>query len=111
MGPYTLCDRFTFVAPAGGGGVTFPWIQIDPRMKNYDVWIDMHSLETGTINVTVETSMDTSQAETLNAQAISSTGVTTASTSNSAGALGRLKLESSSAASCVVSVWLLPKQE
>lgn len=111
MGPITLCDRFTFVSPAGGGTVAFPWVQIDSTHPNWDLWIDAHTIETGTINVAVQTSIDTTQEETLFSSGIAATGATVQSATNPAGSLARLVISSTGTARGTVSVWLVAKTD
>ncbi len=111
MGPITLCDRFTFVCPGGGGTVAYPWVQIDSTHTNWDLWIDAHTVETGNINVAVQTSIDTTQEETLFSTGIATTGPTVDSATNPAGSLARLVISSTGTARGTVSVWLVPKSD
>ena len=112
MNALTLVDRFTYVASSSGGTVYTPWVQFPSHYKNAELWVDAKTLEQGTITVTLQSSIDTSQEEDVTQSIVASEGNTVTAISTELGALVRLKITSTGAAAAgTMSVYLVPKQD
>lgn len=112
MSAITLVDRFTYVGSSGGDTMYTPWVHFPSEYRQADLWLDAKTLETGTISVDLESSVDTTSTEQVSTSGLSSPGVGVTAITSKLGPLVRLKLHNTAAAARgVVSVWLVPKQD
>jgi len=109
--PILLCSNFTFISPAGGGEITFPWVGFNAAFKEADLVIESKLVSSGNVDVKIESSTDTTMPTALGSTNISAIGsVSTPITSGLLQAL-RLVISSSGAAGVTLTVWLVPKHD
>lgn len=109
--PLYLARYFTYVAPASATSIVFDWHPFDSSFITADLVIDVKSADTGTVTVSVQSSLDGATVSTLGSTNVDTNGRTTTTISSGLLTMIRLVLSSSSAAArMILSVTLVPKR-
>jgi len=107
--PILLCSNFTFISPAGGGEITFPWVGFDASFEKADLVIECKLVSSGNVDVKIDTSTDTTMPSGLGSTNIGATGSTTTPITSGLLQMVRLVISSSGAAGVTLSITLVPK--
>ena len=115
MSSITFFDHFTFADADGGSGFSTAWFSWPWQHKNAQLWITVHTVHSGGVKVSVFSSDDQDKTNTLvNAQDVTTAGVTTVQITDSVGPYVKVLLQESGGASgsiVTLSVRLVVKSE
>lgn len=110
----TLLSFFTFAEADGGSGMYTPWVPFPDNYDKADLWIDCKLFHSGQADVTLQSSTDGENPQTVSGPtSVSAAGVTVSNCTSNLARLVRLFLQESGGAGgtiLVLTITLIPKQ-